>query len=148
MFSNTRTRLLPSRRRHAKATHKGTCHNPHGLPERGVGAENDAAGRVDRSDQGLDNVAGNRYGPFQRGEQPGNPHRAMDRMPSIPFRVEDDEDVTRKDGSHDLAFFPRVTNRSTKLWEERTETLRPKVECGNLFPVVQRLRDVPLLSAP
>jgi len=40
-----------------------------------------------------------------------------------------------------------VTNRFTKLWEERTETLRPKVKFGNLLPVVQRLRDVPLLSA-
>jgi hypothetical protein len=27
------------------------------------------------------------------------------------------------------------------------ETLRPKVKFGNLLPVVQRLRDVPLLSA-
>jgi hypothetical protein len=39
-----------------------------------------------------------------------------------------------------------VTNRFSKLGEERTETLRTKVKFGNLLSVVQRLRDVPLLS--
>jgi hypothetical protein len=103
--------------------------------------------RTSRCDQRFHNARWNRMGPVPLHHQAGDPQGTIDRAPLMTFKIEDDEQVARKERPHHGGELACMPDRSFALGQEGAIPLVLELGLGTLLLVRQRVHHKPPLAA-
>ncbi|MGD1038640.1 MAG: hypothetical protein ABR878_15995 [Roseiarcus sp.] len=131
---------------HAQDPSKGAGDYAHGLPGLQTVVEPHQARLVEAPQQSFDDARRNRRRALMRADEPRHAKSPVDRAPTIPLGMEDDENISRKDRRDHFAQLACMTNRLVKARQEGPKALGAKVKAGHLFAMAQGLGDEPTLA--
>ena len=123
---------------HAQELREGTGDHAHGLPRFEAAIEPHQAQFVDARQQSFDHARRDRHRALMRADQPRHAKSPIDRAPTIPLGIEDDENISGKDWRDHFAQTARMANRLVKARQEAPKALGAKVKAGQLFAVATR----------
>jgi hypothetical protein len=98
---NLNASLVVEPRQHAQGLREGTGEHAHRLPRFEAAIEPHQAQFVYARQQSFDHARRNRHRTLLRADQPRHAKSPVDRAPTIPLGIEDDENISGKDwGNH------------------------------------------------